>query len=430
MSGRLPFESSNLHALLVQQATEAPPSVMRAAPGLPAALAAAIDRCLARDPAVRFADGEELAAALSPATDARPALPPTLRAWLGSHNPGTLAYLAVSGLFTIMTIGNLVEGFRLGSFDPKRIRDIAMLATLAVLPSLPALGYHLNQARRLFRAGHTIADLRTALDIAARERSEGDALTAAARETRAARLLRAGFYAAGTWGAVTLSLALTGVIHERFVGMVPFLAPLVTTALLGAACNVLQVPLIPRALRRQIRLGFRERLWRSKLGGWIARRLGAPARSGVAGASAFRATESALGVAAAELFAALPKAYREQFADLPAIVAALEARAAGARADADVVAALAPSGSVDADMLAARRQTAASQLAESVAALEGIRLDLLRLHAGASDLGSLTTLMDAARQLGEDVGRLADAHREIEDASSRDSGARRISTPA
>src|SRR5437763_5528870 len=45
VSGRLPFESKNLPALLVSQATEEPPSVMRAAPGLPPALGAAIDRC-------------------------------------------------------------------------------------------------------------------------------------------------------------------------------------------------------------------------------------------------------------------------------------------------------------------------------------------------------------------------------------------------
>ena len=51
---------------------------------------------------------------------------------------------------------------------------------------------------------------------------------------------------------------------------------------------------------------------------------------------------------------------------------------------------------------------------ESVAALEGIRLDLLRLHAGGSDLAPLTTLIDAARQIGEDVDRLAEAQREVE----------------
>src|SRR3954466_6242023 len=35
VSGRLPFESNNVHAMMVRQATEAAPSVMSAAPGLP-----------------------------------------------------------------------------------------------------------------------------------------------------------------------------------------------------------------------------------------------------------------------------------------------------------------------------------------------------------------------------------------------------------
>ena len=147
------------------------------------------------------------------------------------------------------------------------------------------------------------------------------------------------------------------------------------------------------------------------------------------GGGVFRATEVALGVAAGELFAALPKAYREQLAELPATVAALEARAAEARAEIDVLAALAPSGSSDADVLAARRKAAAAHLAESVAALEGLRLDLLRLHAGADDLAPLTTLLDAARLLGEDVSRLADAHREVDAVVRRPLGPGRIPTP-
>ena len=55
---------------------------------------------------------------------------------------------------------------------------------------------------------------------------------------------------------------------------------------------------------------------------------------------------------------------------------------------------------------------------------------LLRLHAGASDLAPLTTLMDAARLVGEDVNRLADAQREVEDAAGRSLGAGRTPTPA
>jgi len=220
------------------------------------------------------------------------------------------------------------------------------------------------------------------------------------------------------------------VIHERYVGPIVFLAPLLSTMLLGAVSNALDVQFIPDEIREWFRTGIRERLWNSRVGEWIARQLGAPERTQLAGAAAFRATEAALGVAASELFAALPKAYREQLSELPAIVASLEARAAEARAEMDVVAAMAPSGSAEADLLAARKKAAATHLAESVAALEGLRLDLLRLHAGANDLQPLTTLMDAARQIGEDVGRLADAHREAEEAAGGNSSTRRNPTPA
>src|SRR5690606_16552286 len=161
-----------------------------------------------------------------------------------------------------------------------------------------------------------------------------------------------------------------------------------------------------------------------------SRRLGAPERLRAVGAGAFRATEAALGVAAGDLFAALPKAYRAQLDELPGTVAALEAQAAAARAEIDVVAALAPSGSLDEEVLEARRKDAADQLSRSVAALESIRLDLLRLHAGASDLAPLTTLIDAARVIGEDLERLSEAQREVNAAvAQRPLGAGRIPTP-
>jgi serine/threonine-protein kinase len=417
VSGRLPFESTNVPALLLRQATEAAPSVTRAAPGLPGALAAAIDRCLARDPAQRFADGEALAAALVPPTEVRPALPPTLRAWLGSSNPATPAYLGATAVLTIATIGNLGNMYQMGTLDsPKRIIEVAMLATLAALPVLAMLGFHMNQARRLFRSGHTLTDLRAALEVAARERTEGEAVTAEP-EKPSARVLRSAFYGVGTWGFVTLLLLFFGVIHERTIGPWPMVIPFFTFIGLGVACNVLEVKMLPEVLSNGIKGGLRDRLWRSKLGAWIARRLGAPERTSLAGASAFRATEAALGVAASELFAALPKEYREQLAELPATVAALEARAAEARADMDVVAALAPSGSGDASALGARRDAAKARLAESVAALESIRLDLLRIHAGAGDLAPLTTLMDAARRVADDLNRLAAAQQEVEAAT-------------
>jgi hypothetical protein len=426
VSGRLPFEAPNVPALLLKQATEDAPNVTRAAPGLSPALAVAIDRCLARDPAERFADGEALAEALAP-PEARPALPPTLRAWLGARNPLLAPYMAWSGVFGTLTTINLA--IWLAGKRPTGPADIVLLAAITSLPLFPIVGFHLYQARRQFQARHTLADLRAALDVARRERAETEALVNDAGESRTHRGLRLATVASTTWLAVTFVLVLLDVIHENRGGLVFILPPILTTMALGALSNALDVQFIPERIRRWWQTGIRERLWNSRVGQWLARRLGAPDRSQLAGASAFRATEAALGIAASELFAALPKPYREQLAELPAIVAAFEARAAEARAEMDVVAALAPSGSADAEVLAARREAAKARLADSVAALESIRLDLLRVHAGASDLAPLTTVMDAARRVGDDMKRLAEAQREVEDAAGRGPGSRRIPTP-
>ena len=249
-------------------------------------------------------------------------------------------------------------------------------------------------------------------------------------ESRTHRGLRLATVASATWLAVTFVMVLLEVIHENRGGLAFILTPLASTLALGAVSNALGVQFIPPGIRKWWQTGIRDRLWNSRLGEWLARRLGAPERSQLAGASAFRATEAALSVAASELFAALPKEFREQFAELPAIVAALEARATEARAEAEVLTALAPSESGGTEVLDARKKAAAAHLAESVAALEGIRLDLLRLHAGAVDLAPLTTLMDAARRIGEDLSRLAEAQREVEDAVGRRRGAGRTPTPA
>ena len=416
VSGRLPFESPNVPALLLKQASEAAPSVTDVAPGLPPALAAAIDRCLERTPAERFSHGEALAEALAPPAETRPALPPTLRAWLGTRNPLLVPYMAWSGMFGTLTTVNLLVW--LAGRRPDGPADIVLLAGITSLPLFPIVGFHLNQAWRQFRAGHTLADLRSALEVERRERAETEALSRV-DEPRGHRVLRTATIAAGTWLATTFGLLISGVIHENRIGMLLLLAPIGSTMLLGAVSNALDVQFVPERIRKWWQTGIRNRLWNSRLGEWFAKRLGAPERSKLAGASAFRATEAALGVAASELFAALPKAYRENLAELPALVESLEARAAEARAEIEMLTAIAPSEAAGAEVLHARKKTAQSHLAESVAALEGIRLDLLRLHAGASDLAPLTTLMDAARQIGDDLNRLAEAQDEVEGTVKR-----------
>src|SRR6478672_7081221 len=238
VSGRLPFEASNLPALLVRQATEAAPSVQRAAPGLPPALVSAIDRCVARDPADRFPDGEALAAALAPQAEVRPALPTTLRAWLGARNPLLVPYMGWSAFFSILTTGNIYAN--LIHNKGSKWWDVAILGGLAVAPLFPIIGFHLNQARRQFRAGHTLADLRSALQIARRERAEHEAMTLEEGEARSHRMLRLATVGSATWLGVTFGLIMSGTIHENRINMAWMLVPMGTTMLLGAVSNALE----------------------------------------------------------------------------------------------------------------------------------------------------------------------------------------------
>jgi hypothetical protein len=413
VSGRLPFEEESVSALIARQSIDTPPSLMSMAPGVPFALAAAIDRCLDRDPACRFPDGETLAAALAPSPDAR-SLPPMLRAWLMAKNPLTLPYLAWSAGFSVLTLGN-IYGMMTGNSGS----SVAFVLPAALLPIFPIVGFHINQGRKQFRAGYTLADLRSALQVAQKERDETEALTREKEQSFALRALQLATIASAGWLAVTVGLLMAGVIHENRTPIAWLFTPVFSTMLLGAVSNALDVQFIPTKIRNWWHTGIRDRLWKSSIGEWLARRLGAPEQSRAVGGGVFRPTEAALGLAASELFAALPETYRVELFELPSIVAALEARAAEARAEVDVVAALARPGSDDTAVLERRRETASANLAASIGALERIRLDLLKLHAGAGDLKPLTTLIEEANLVRQEVARLTEAEQEVEDAIER-----------
>ncbi len=417
VSGRLPFEEASVPALIVRQSMDTPPGLMSVAPGVPSALAAAIDRCLDRDPAGRFPDGETLAAALALSPDSRSVLPPMLRAWLTAQNPLTLPYLAWSAGFIVLTLGNIYANM-IGN-PGSSPGDVALLFTVASLPIFPIVGFHINQARKQFRAGYTLADLRGAIQVAQKERDERAALTRESEQSVGLRALQLATIASAGWLAVTAGLLMTGVIHENRTAIAWIFSPILSTMLLGAVSNALDVQFIPTKIRNWWQTGIRDRLWNSRAGEWLSQRLGAAEQSRAVGGGVFRPTEVALGLAASELFAALPEAYRVELFELPSIVSALEARAAEARAEVDVVAALARPDSDDTVVLERRRNAASANLAASVGALERIRLDLLKLHAGAGDLKPLTTLIEEAHLLSDDVRRLAQAEQEVEDAIER-----------
>jgi hypothetical protein len=60
------------------------------------------------------------------------------------------------------------------------------------------------------------------------------------------------------------------------------------------------------------------------------------------------------------------------------------------------------------------REAAQKRLADSVAALEKLRVDMLRMRAGTVNLASVTSNLGAARELAAQVDALLEGHDEIE----------------
>jgi chromosome segregation ATPase len=181
------------------------------------------------------------------------------------------------------------------------------------------------------------------------------------------------------------------------------------------------------------------KLWNSR---W-AERLVRLARTGLKHVGVVPAapqlTDIALGRATDALFLALPASTRRELRDLPATVRRLEADAqtlrdqieqversvrelsadAGYAASRSVADAREEGLSASAERrrlvadLSATRDLAKGRLAASVAALENIRLGLMRLQIGGAPVGSVTTAIEAAHRVAEDVARAAEAEAEV-----------------
>jgi serine/threonine-protein kinase len=123
-----------------------------------------------------------------------------------------------------------------------------------------------------------------------------------------------------------------------------------------------------------------------------------------------RATELALSLAAGQLFESLPKATRVALKDLPDVVDRLESDASRMRQRLDLLNDALGPGSQESgkgeDELHQARELVRTRLKDAVAALETIRLNLLKLHAGTGSVESVTTDLGLAREVAAEVDRL------------------------
>ena len=293
--------------------------------------------------------------------------------------------------------------------------DWPVVLAFDLLPLIPITLFHARKTYQALSAGYSLRDLRNALAAWQQERREELTFDFDQVESRWARVMRVSTYL--LVGAVG-GFFFVGVPHT-LAGRIALGIAIGGSVVSFTASNVFGVRLISKQVRPRFVGAIRSRIWNSRLGEWAAKLLTPKGRKSGAELD-YRPTEMALGVAAADLYAALPKAFRENMPDLPDVVARLEAHATAARARVEELDALMAMGSTghahsSPGSTVAARDAAKRELADSVAALEAVRLDLLRLHGGAVDLRPITTVLEAARELGDQLDRLSEAKREADD---------------
>ena len=214
------------------------------------------------------------------------------------------------------------------------------------------------------------------------------------------------------------------------------------STMLSLAAGFVAEAITPSKIRFRVGthdLSWRYRFWRSKAGGAFARLLKRGVKP-MPRADADRPTEVIVGGAAASLFNALPKELRKEIASVPGVVEQLELRARDLRAKRDRMEAFAsvaakpvrPHTEHPADVSVERvraetvgelneaRERVNQQLATTIAALETIRLDLLRLHAGRGSTGDLTAALNAAMKIGDELSITIESRAAAERAVHQD----------
>jgi hypothetical protein len=286
---------------------------------------------------------------------------------------------------------------------------------MTLIPAAVLIG----RARGLLKSGFEHADLEVAFKSEVDRTREERSFTSGREATMVERLLRMGTIVSGTSMAGCAAVAMI----LRFPGAVPWVNAAFSFMALTVFSGFGNLVMLQR--RRDVDSEFWGKLWTGRLGRLmfgLGRLLGGP--PSVATAMTHRPTELVIAMAAEQLFADLPKQTRKGLEDLPDVVSRLEADARRMRARLEELQDTAiddlASGTTDERTgrliagLRAERENLQARLAETVAALETIRLSLLHLHAGKISAQSLTTDLSRAREIAAGVDRLMEGRKEVE----------------
>ena len=429
LTGRLPFDGETAAEVVNQHLTAIPPSITSVAGSVPPRLAAAVERCLHKDPARRYKSAETFAEAIDLAFEHAKEIPAPLRFWI---NQGERELPARIGMLGMGAMSGAAIAYALGSWPMFFVPTVA-LGLVSMIPPTARL-------RRVLSDGFVLDDLHASLREHQLARSEEIEYEQRRQSVALKRVLR--WMGIGSIAGIAYGVKLF-LDYEAYVQTIRVFTPetmdtvssmaLATGSTLFASLSALTISLVP-ATGERIRRKFAGRVtaasiafWKSKWGARFARVAGLgikPAERPMLGMPVL--TEVALGRATDHLFNALPKASRRELSALPETVRRLEGDASRLRESInaldDQLAAFDRGGealqgearSAIAAELTNARALAAERLGATVAALESIRLDLLRLQMGSAKLESVTNTLEAARRIGDQIGDSIAAQIEVE----------------
>jgi tRNA A-37 threonylcarbamoyl transferase component Bud32 len=433
LTGRLPFDAPTTREVVAMHLNARTPSIVSLAPTVPPKLAQLVERCLVKRADGRPASAAVFAEALEQAIEPPREIPTPIRVWLTRTNrtgivrPLILGYLALSAMTALLATG-VPTGLVVAG---------GLVVTVAAF--LPAWA----RTNRVLAAGYGIEDLRIAIrEYWVRRREEMAYEVSSSLSTRAALVV----FGAAVTGAVLLRWS-AGFEYGSWA--IPVFGLLTVGSVFAG------IVLAARLFRAKFnaQLGSSQiRFYNSKWGERFVRLAGLGLKKRTPSESLSQHTEVALGRATDALYDALPKPLKKQLALLPPTVRRLEEDAKKLRAeidrldeslialeaDATMPSALAASAHesrirADRDRLHADLRTtrthASDRLAATVAALENIRLDLLRLQLGDGRVESVTASLEAAREVGADLDAYVSATEEVERVLRHPSLAPRTSVP-
>jgi hypothetical protein len=396
LSGRLPARLVGSGEI---SARVSPAGLASTAPGTPRHLVAAIEKSLMIDREGRFASAEAFATAIDERLTNRPALPIAIRTWLSAHDPWRAPYF----LWTAAWLLTAAKEFR-GTDEFFFVFSLVM----STVPIIPAIVFEFRTLRRLLDAGYSLDDVDASLPVWDAEENEEIASRSSGRPAWFAPVART-----IAWAAVGLLVAMgtTSTVID-YMSEVARAAALFAGAAALPVLSALGVSVLPEFAMADKPL--RRHFWDSALGRRLERLLQGD-RQRLAPVTAFRPTEIVVRTAIDSLWRSLPTMYREHLKEVPGVVKRLEAHAARARA---TLVRIDERSLIESDrgVLMLARERARKDLEAAVTALESVRLDILRVLGGDTDLAPTTTVLEAARRLDTDLSRLREAQREVDQA--------------